>query len=245
MKKYIITLLIVFFSLTLKLHAITDISIKGVTLSPEFNVSTKVYNAFVSEDTQIIGINVTKLPEEIVTGSGSISLKKGLNVVEVISYINDTVTDSYTLNIVRGSFTYNKKDATLKTIKIDGIDLNFDSNIFDYTLEVPEELKELKIDYKTTSPYAVSKLKGDLFLDHKENKVTITVTSEDKKETNTYTLTFKKLIAEKVSKTKSSLFDNKNLDSFDLKLVRYALGFFYIVFLLTLFYFVFIKKKKA
>ena len=242
---YLLTLLIVFFSCNLHLSAITDISIKGVTLSPEFNVSTKVYNAFVSVDTEIIGINVTKSAEEVVTGSGSISLKKGINELEIISYIDEKEIDRYVINVTRGNYEYNKKDATLANISIEGIDFNFESGVFDYTLSVPEEKESVSISYLATNPNSKVKLKGNTNLFQKENVITLTVTSEDKKNVNTYTLNIQKMITSKVSKeTKTSFFDLKDLDDFDLKLIRIALIFFATITLGTLFFFMFIKKKK-
>ena len=79
----ILTLLITFFSFTINSKAITNITINNNTLVPEFNKEMNVYNVFVNPNIEIITINITKEENEIVTGGGSISLKKGLNIIKI------------------------------------------------------------------------------------------------------------------------------------------------------------------
>lgn len=239
----ILTLIITFFSFSTISKAITNITINNNTIVPEFNKNTKVYNVFVNSKTEIITINVTKEENEIVTGGGSISLKKGLNIIEIISYINETLTEKYTLNITRGDYTQDKKDATLRVLTVSGIDINFDSNTYSYVVDTSTS-KRLDIMYEATNPNSKVKLKGDVDLIKKENIIEITVTSEDKKNTNTYTLKVNKTIEKnKGVENKESIFDTKKFTPFELKLIIIGIIAGVLIILGILFYILFIKTK--
>ena len=82
MKKSL-SLLLTFFLFTIKLNAIENISINRETLVPDFSKETRVYNVYVLSSTEIITINATGEENELITGTGSKSLKKGLNVFEI------------------------------------------------------------------------------------------------------------------------------------------------------------------
>ncbi len=241
----LITLLLVFFISTNNLNALTKISINGLSLVPEFSKKTKVYNVFTSSKTEIITITVGKEDDEIITGAGSISLKKGLNVIEILSYKNNELSDKYTLNITRGIDEPNKNEALLKTLTVSGYDIDFKSDIFDYTIKAKEEDKEIDINYIGTNPKASISLKGNTYLTQKENIIKIKVISENKKNTNTYTLKVLKEIKENKKDKKESIFDQKKFSSFDLKLIRLGLITLFAVIMLTLFFLLFIKKQKT
>ena len=240
----ILTLLLVFFSYNIKIKALTNISINGVSLVPEFNINTKVYNAFVSSKTEIIGINVTKEENEIITGSGSISLKKGLNVIEIISY-KENKKEVYTLNITRGEVKTNKKEALLKELKVGTFDIDFKSDVLYYTVEASDLDNYIEISYTPTNPNNKVTLKGSKYLTKKENIIEIKVTSQDKKTTNTYTLKILKNIKTTEKQNKQSIFDKKEFSSFELKLIRIALFSLVLLIMVILFYFIFIKKYKT
>jgi len=239
----ILTLLMIFFSFNTNTKAITNITINNNTLVPEFNKATKIYNVFVNSKTEIITINVIKDENEIVTGSGSVSLKKGLNIIEIISYIDEIETEKYTLNITRGDIIADKKDATLRTLTVSNIDINFDSSTFSYEFDT-DMSKRLDIKYEATNPNSKVILKGDIDLLKEENIVEITVTSEDKKNTNTYILKIKKTQeANKGVENKESIFDKKDFSPFELKLIIIAMIAVGLIILGILFYIIFIKTK--
>lgn len=245
MKKIYIflTLLVTFFSFTQKEYAITNININNNKIIPEFDKNTKVYNVFVNKNIQIITINVTKEENEVVTGSGSVSLKKGLNVIEIISYINDTQVEKYTLNITRGEYVLDKKDATLSSLKVGSFDINFDSNTFSYEIDAPTS-KRLNITYEATNPSSKVKLKGDVDLNKKENIIEVIVTSQDKKHTNTYTLKINTTKEKnKGVENKESIFDEKEFSPFELKLIIIGIIAGALLILGILFYIIFIKTK--
>ncbi len=239
----ILTLLIAFFSFNIKGKAITNITINNNTIIPEFNPTTKIYNVFVDAKTEIITINITKDENETVTGAGSISLKKGLNIIEIISYVDEIQKDKYILNITRGDYKIDKKDATLRTLNVNGQDINFDSNTYSYEIST-DMTKSLTITYEATNPNSKVKLKKDLHSNKKNGIVEIIVTSEDKKKTNTYTLKIQKdLEKNKGVENKESIFDKKEFSSFELKLIIIGIVTGGLIILGILFYILFIKIK--
>lgn len=245
MKKIYIflTLLLSFFSFTIKPSGITNISINNNSIVPEFNAKTKVYNVFVNSKTEIITINVEKGENELVTGGGSISLKKGLNIIEIISYIDERIIDKYTLNITRGEYTPDKNDATLRTLTVANFNIDFNSNTYSYEIDAGTS-KRLDIKYEANNPNSKIKLKGDIDLPNEENIIEITVTSEDKKSSNTYTLKVKKTPeANKGVENKKSIFDKKEFTPFELKLIIISLIAACLIILGVLFYIIFIKTK--
>ncbi len=244
MKKILnlLTLLIIFFSFYLNLNAISNISINNNNLVPEFNKNTKVYNVFVKEDVEIITINVEKLDNEIVTGVGSQSLKKGLNVLEIISYIDEVEVERYVLNITRGDVVYDKNNSSLKKLSIEGFDISFNEFVYDYEIKV-NNLDKLNVTYETSSPYSIVKVSGDIILNEGENNINIKVTSGNGKNSTSYKIKVYKEISKNVSNSKKSFFDNKEFSSFELKLIAIGLGVFGLIIILILFYLIFRKKR--
>lgn len=241
--KKILFLLTIFFSFIFNLYALNNISINNNMLIPEFNKNTKVYNVFVPSNIEIITIVVDKDDNEVITGSGSKSLKEGLNVIEIISYINDTEVERYTLNITRGNITYDKTNSNLKNLIINDYEVNFNEFVYEYEIKVKTNDK-LNIYYETNTPLETVTLKGDTSLKNKENVITIKVISGDKKHSSTYKIKIIKELKDNTSNKKTSIFDNKKFTSFELKLIIIVLIFLGLIISSIIFYFIFIKKKK-
>ena len=216
--KKILFLLTIFFSFIFNLYALNNISINNNMLIPEFNKNTKVYNVFVPSNIEIITIVVDKDDNEVITGSGSKSLKEGLNVIEIISYINDTEVERYTLNITRGNITYDKTNSNLKNLIINDYEVNFNEFVYEYEIKIKTNYK-LNIHYETNTPLETVTLKGDTSLKNKENVITIKVISGDKKHSSTYKIKIIKELKDNTSNKKTSIFDNKKFTSFELKLI--------------------------
>lgn len=240
----ILTLIIAFFSFVNLSHALTNIKINNNKLVPEFDVNTHVYNVFVPTKTEIITINVDTTEGEIVTGSGSRSLKKGLNKIEIISYINEEQVSSYVLNIIRGEFKPSKKDASLEKIEIENHIIDFESDIFTYNIDALENENKINITYVTSSPTALVKMTGDTNLNKEKNIIKLEVTSEDKKTHHTYKI----IVNKKITKTeknekRTSIFDGREFSSYELKLIVIGLIILGLIIIGILFYFIFIKKR--
>lgn len=237
-------LLLTFFLFITNVKAINNITISNNQIIPEFNKSVKTYNVFVSDETEIITINAEIEENEEVTNLGSKSLKRGLNTFVITSYINNEVNTSYTLNITRGSSMYDKETSVLEILEIDGLELNFKSDVFNYTVK-SNDINNIKVNYLTPNPKMNVKVSYNLNTSKENNLITIKVTSENKKNTNTYKINIKKDVKDNKRVTKTSIFDNKKYDKFELKLIKIGIIIFILSIILVFFYIIFLRKKNS
>lgn len=235
--KKILFLLTIFFSFIINIKAISNITINNNMLVPEFSKDINVYNVFVSSNTEIITINANKEDVETVKGIGSISLKYGLNKVEVISYVEDNIKEKYILNITRGDIVYDRENSKLENIVIKGYDIKFKENIYNYKVKT-SDINDISVEYETNNPYQTVSMKKD------KNDIIIKVISQDKKHSSTYKINVLESKEIVVNNKKTSIFDNKEFTSFDLKLIIIGLILIGLIILGYIFYFMFIKKKK-
>ena len=206
MKKSL-SLLLTFFLFTIKLNAIENISINRETLVPDFSKETRVYNVYVLSSTEIITINATGEENELITGTGSKSLKKGLNVFEINSYINDILTESYTLNITRGEDVFDNETSRLEDLSITGYNIDFKSDNFNYEISLNED-ENLEVIYKVSNP------KMNVKVSETNDLITIKVISENKKNESVYVVKINKEVKVNAVALKSSFFDKKKFDNF-------------------------------
>ena len=235
--KKTLSLLLVFFLFIIKLEGIENISINNETIIPNFDKKTHVYNVYVLENTEIITINAINEQNEIITGTGSKSLKKGLNVFVINSYINDKLSESYTLNITRGEDEFNEETSSLEDLKIEDYAINFEKDIYNYEINISDN-EELEVIYVVDNP------KMSVKVTKNSDLIIIKVTSSNKKNTSIYKVKTNKEI--KVSKTtgKDSYFDSKKFDKFELKIIRISIISSIFIILSILFYLIFIRNKR-
>ena len=215
MKKSL-SLLLTFFLFTIKLNAIENISINRETLVPDFSKETRVYNVYVLSSTEIITINATGEENELITGTGSKSLKKGLTVFEINSYINDILTESYTLNITRGEDVFDNETSRLEDLSITGYNIDFKSDNFNYEISLNED-ENLEVIYKVSNP------KMNVKVSETNDLITIKVISENKKNESVYVVKINKEVKVNAVALKSSFFDKKKFDNFEIKIIRISL----------------------
>ena len=236
MKKSL-SLLLTFFLFTIKLNAIENISINRETLVPDFSKETRVYNVYVLSSTEIITINATGEENELITGTGSKSLKKGLNVFEINSYINDILTESYTLNITRGEDVFDNETSRLEDLSITGYNIDFKSDNFNYEISLNED-EDLEVIYKVSNP------KMNVKVSETNDLITIKVISENKKNESVYKVKINKEVKANAVALKSSFFDKKKFDNFELKMIRIYIISVVFIIMSVLFYLIFVKYKK-
>lgn len=236
MKKSL-SLLLTFFLFTIKLNAIENISINRETLVPDFSKETRVYNVYVLSSTEIITINATGEENELITGTGSKSLKKGLNVFEINSYINDILNESYTLNITRGEDVFDNETSRLEDLSITGYNIDFKSDNFNYEISLNED-ENLEVIYKVSNP------KMNVKVSETNDLITIKVISENKKNESVYVVKINKEVKVNAVALKSSFFDKKKFDNFELKIIRISIISVVFIIMSVLFYLIFVKYKK-
>jgi len=163
----------------------------------KFNKNTTNYSLVVANNVTSINISATSEDSSAkVEGTG----KKNLNVYANTFYVNVTsesgAKKSYVITINRQDSkgnTYKLSDENaLSALVIEGYDLKFNKDVYEYKLEVEENVDALKVEATSISDKAKVEVDNPEKLVVGENKIVIKVTSESG-EVRTYTVkVFKK-----------------------------------------------------
>ena len=121
-------------------------------------------SSFVSGDGERIGSNAVTLMDE----------KK---IVEFKVQAENQSIKTYVINIIKEN--YKNNDATLKSLKIDEIKFNFKPSVFEYNLNVPNEVTNLKITAISSDENAEVSYKQNEALNLGSNNIVIKVVAED------------------------------------------------------------------
>ena len=159
--------------------------IEGETFTPEFNRDRFNYNLTVPYETDTI--NITAIPEDeeaSIIGDGEVSLKQGVNNVEVYVVAPNGNVRTYTIKVTR------KDPITAKLLNIE---------VENYTLDplfTPDNtLYQVTVDYETTKlnfiitkmdPYSTYEIVGNRNFKIGINEVYINVTSSNRIDTFQY-----------------------------------------------------------
>ncbi len=167
MKKILLIISLLF---CIKVKAIENITINNENLSPVFNSDIKVYNYFTYSDS--INIQVKSKENEQVTGSGVFSLNDDLTTFKVAS--NDK---EYTINVFKN---YHKEELTpvLNDLIIEGYDINFDTNIHEYDINIKDET-HLNINYDLSNDEAYVSITGNGNFNSSDNIIKINVNNKE------------------------------------------------------------------
>ena len=167
-----------------------------------FKPGTTTYNATVPYDVESVEVYAVKQDSKAsVTGTGRIRLKEGTNVARVVVTAEDGTQKTYTMIIVRQSEevdvgpnvideTQEEKPENLRlTAIVLQNDLNlqlqpaFDSEIFEYVIEVEEWLEKFEVTGIPNLNSATIEVKGNDALTEENNTITITVRAEGYEDT--------------------------------------------------------------
>lgn len=245
MKKFsLIILSIIAFFCCGKVYAISNITINNYSLVPLFNKDTYVYNVFVDDVDEVNIIVKEENDLEEISGDGIVKLNNDETVVNIKVKDKDGNEKKYTLNIFKNySNKYDENDSSLKSLEIDGYEINFNKEAFKYYINVESSVSDVKVKYLTTSPDAQTILTGGYNLSEGENIIEIKVVSENKKNTSTYKIVVNKMVSvfkeeeeNKKEKTRRELTQAENIL---LIILIYALCLFLIYILYSLIF----KKK--
>jgi len=160
-------------------------------LSPTFNKVISSYTVNVRNDVE--EVTITAKAEHAlttITGDGVKKLKTGTNNYEITTTAEDGSVQVYEVSIIREK----DSDATLKVLDVLESSLNptFESNTFDYTLDVNPGVTSLNVNVVPNSKTATYQITGNSGFVVGENTVKITVTAEDGTK-NVYTLTVNRI----------------------------------------------------
>ncbi len=136
------------------------------------------YNVSVANDiTSVFIAGEAEDNEATVTGFKKYELSEGLNVINIDVTSQTGVVRSYTLNVTREIIN----SAYLSELKITDYEFksNFNKEIFEYTVEVDNEITSLDLSYVLEDPKGFSSVMGNEHFVEGLNEVLITVTSHD------------------------------------------------------------------
>lgn len=210
--KYILKCIVVvtFFSFMPKISAISNIKVDNYDLVPFFDDYVTKYNVFVDKEDNEVNISVlTSEDDEYVTGVGNVNILDGKTEVTLKVVKKDTSIIDYQIVIYK-NYEENKDydDALLKSLEIEGHDIDFDSNNYEYKINVENE-ERLNIDYEQNSEYSTVKISGNSNFKLGENIIKITVISKSKNYSNIYVLKVNKI--SDVFKEESSMKKEENI----------------------------------
>lgn len=170
-------------------------------LSPAFNKNTTNYNITVQD---IDNINVNAIPEDSkakVVVTGNTGLKIGTNNILIkVTAEDGKTTKTYKINTTKTN-NPDLANAFLENLAIENITLNpeFNKDIYDYNVELLEDVSTLNILAIPQIEGASVNIEGNENLILGENKVTITVTARDEITVKQYIINVNKKEIEKES----------------------------------------------
>ncbi|MEG1495023.1 MAG: cadherin-like beta sandwich domain-containing protein [Bacilli bacterium] len=155
---------------------LASLKVDSLDFDQAFTRTTKKYTVTVPADTKIV--NIVATPDNnsvILKGTGKQTLKDGKNEFSVITKLKDTNDKETIYTIV---ITREVPDVTLSSLKVTGYALKeaFKSNIYEYTLEVPNEITSINVIAKASNSNASVSTTNANNLEEGENKVLVTVT---------------------------------------------------------------------
>lgn len=242
-------LAVTFFSFALKVKAITNIKVGNYSLAPYFSEYITKYNVFVSDDENIDVSVVESEDDNYVTGIGNVKLIDGKNevILKVIKKNQEIIT--YEVDIFKNYKEDNDlDDASLSKLIINGYDINFDSNTYEYNVNVLDDIR-LNIDYETKSSESNVKITGNSNFKEGKNEVRLIVTSKDKTKTNVYIINVNKVVTTFEEEPSSEIIENnilgrKKLTKKETNILTLSVISICSIIIMFLFYMFFIFNRK-
>lgn len=178
-----------------------------------FSKNKTKYDVKVPNNVNSIKVNAT-IPKDskakIISGTGNVTLKEGENKLEIKVIAEDGTQKTYTLNITREKANENTTNSEelnkpqeileqqsektpkvpigLKSLEIKSFNLSpeFDSQIYEYTIELTENISSFDINAEATNSNTTIEIIGNKELKDGENIITILVSDSEKDENATY-----------------------------------------------------------
>lgn len=178
----------------------SDATLKSLGIKPEeydfsgFQKDKTEYSVEIPEEVEEIEVYAEASSSKAqVSGTGKVKLKNGENKLIVQVTAEDGTTRTYTIKVTRGGAdAAATSDADngfgLSSLEIKGLTLNpsFETGVYEYTIELTEDLSSLDIEAIATDEDATIEIIGNENLQQGENTITILVRNEETDETATY-----------------------------------------------------------
>lgn len=175
-------------------NVVSNTKLSSITLSSgKIDFNKDVYEYTLEIDSLVNSVNISAIPEDntsTVKVDGNTNLKDG-SVISITVTGSDNSNSVYRIKISKKETIKLSNNSKLKTLKIKGYDINFNSNITDYVLNIDSNTKELDIEeYETVDEKAEVSIEGNTDLG-KNSVVHIIVTAEDGITTTSYNFEIK------------------------------------------------------
>ena len=165
-----------------------------------FKPGTTKYQVTVPEEVEEVEVYATTQDSQAsVTGTGTKTLEKGINTLQVVVTAEDGTQKTYTIEVTReGENTENVQSQYsgdgLASLKIGDLTLTpeFDTNVYEYTVKYIGEGTELEVEATGTDPYYTIEVTGNKELVEGENIITILVSDPDGNNVAIYQVTVNK-----------------------------------------------------
>jgi hypothetical protein len=148
-----------------------------------FNKTRTEYTDAVSNKVEKIVIKaVAEDDKATVTGTGTYDLVVGLNSFVITVTAENGSKKEYKININREEILEEdyKKENKLKSLSVDGIELNFDKDVLEYYLNVSDNVSSIKLNYETINKDEKVEIVGSTELEYGKNTIKIKVTALNK-----------------------------------------------------------------
>lgn len=169
-----------------------------------FKSDIVTYNTTVPYETESIEVYAKKgHNEQTITGTGTKKLNVGLNKIEIIVIAEDGISKkTYTINVTRQEKDENEENTEedltfgLSELKIQGINLEpeFQTDIYEYKIELKEDLEKLDLSTLATEIGAEIEIIGNENLKEGENIITIIVKDKNEEKNATYQIIVNKIV---------------------------------------------------
>lgn len=184
-----------------------SLEIANFEFTPSFNADVTQYTLEVTNNINELEIKAeAEDSKATVTINGEKDLKNGENSVTIKVNAEDGTVKIYEIKVTK------TEAATLglKSLKIAGtnIETNFKEDVFNYEVEINEDLNKLDIEAVASEEGATIEILGNENLQEGENLITIIVTSKDGENKATYQVKVTKELA-KVAEAKTTKIDPK------------------------------------
>lgn len=183
-----------------------ELKIDKEGMTPEFDKDVTEY--YLTTDLKVEQITVTATPSDEkakVTVTGNKKLKEGKNIITITVKAEDGTNKKYYIYVTKVD-DVEKANADLKSLEITNYDLSpkFKANIYQYNLNIGEDIQTLEIKAEAEKENAKVEIEGNSNLQEGENIIKIKVTAEDGETVRTYKIntyiSSKKVEVEKESK---------------------------------------------
>lgn len=174
-----------------------------------FKYGTTSYEVEVPEDTEQVEVYATAQDEKAkITGTGTKTLEKGENKVQVVVTAEDGTTRTYTINIIRktqeekeektGEDTKEDLGNGLEKLTIGSLKLSpeFKTNVYEYTVKYTGDSTKLEVQATPTDEKYEVEIVGNDNLQEGENFVTILVSEANGNNIATYQIKVNKSLVD-------------------------------------------------